>query len=125
MVQPHVRREIAVYGGVLAAVVVAVALGSSYLADFPFRYVLMPLVIVTLCIGGILAGASDVGPGLAAEGNVSGDAGGGSAESGRGDFTPGSTKTMVPSIRSRPVVFLLLGVAAWSILGLVATAMVA
>lgn len=123
MVQPHIKRQLSIYGGVLAVVVV-VALGASYLADFPFRYVLLPLLLVTLTLGGILAGASDVGPGLAAEGNVSGDAGGGSAEGGRGDFTPGSTETMVPSIRSRPVVFLLLGVATWSLLALVATVMV-
>ncbi|SEP05982.1 hypothetical protein SAMN04487948_11275 [Halogranum amylolyticum] len=121
MVPPYVKRELSVYGGVVAAVVVAVAVGASYLAAFPVRYVLLPLLIGTLFVGGILAGASDSGPGIAAEGNVSGESGG-SAELGRGDFTPGrSEEGVVPSIRSRSVVFLLFGVALWSFVGLVAT----
>lgn len=121
MVSPHVKRELSIYGGAGAVTVVAVAVGASYLSAFPIRYVLLPLLIGTLFVGGILAGASDSGPGPVGEGNVSGD--GGEVESVRGDFTPGNSSTgVVPSIRSRPVVFLILGVAFWSFLALIATA---
>jgi hypothetical protein len=121
MVQPYVKRELGVYGGAVAAVVVSVALAASYLSSLPARYVLMPLAIGTLFVGGILAGASDSGPGLVGEGNVSGE--GGEMEGVRGDFTPGdSSSGVVPSIRSRPVVFTLFGVAFWSLVGLAVTA---
>jgi hypothetical protein len=120
MVSPHVKRELFIYGGAGAATVVAVAVGASSLSAFPVRYVLVPLLLGTLFVGGILAGASDSGPGPVGEGNVSGD--GGEVESVRGDFTPGSSSTgVVPPIRSRPVVFLILGVAFWSFLGVVVT----
>lgn len=126
MVPSYVKRELSVYGGVVAAVVVAIAVGASSLAAFPVRYVLLPLLIGTLFVGGILAGASDSGPGITAEGNVSGEGAGDLSEIGRGDFTPGrSEEGVVPSIRSRSVVFLLFGVALWSFVGLVVTVVLA
>lgn len=119
MVAANVKRELSVYGGGVAVGIVVLALLASYLSAFPMRYALLPMLIVTLTLGGILAGASDSGPGLAAEGNVSGEAGEGPAGDSRGSFIPGSSSEgVVPSIRSRPFVYTVLGVAFWSFVGL-------
>lgn len=79
----------------------------------------MPLIIIPLFIGGILAGATGSGPGGAAEGSVGGESGGDNAGEWRGDFIPGnSTEGVVPPIRSRSLIFCLFGVALWSLVAL-------